>query len=311
MDQILVALRAAGEATRLRIIGLLGHGELTVSELVEILRQSQPRVSRHLKLLCEAGLLDRFREGTWVFYRISESPRHYAFLETLIASLDPLDPDFSKDIERLRQVRSEQATRASHYFNENAPHWDKIRSLYVPDAEVEAELLSQISIESCDGVLDIGTGTGRMLELVSPLCKRAIGLDISREMLTVARANLEAKGLTNCQARQGNMYDLPVDNSSQDLVIFHQVLHYSNDPAMAVREAARALKTGGQILVVDFAPHELEFLREEHAHRRLGFADKEVQKWAKGGGLEVVHTTNMAAKKLTVKIWRLVKQPIS
>lgn len=307
MENLLSALRAAGESTRLRIIGLLGHGELTVSELVEILRQSQPRVSRHLKLLCEAGLIDRLREGTWVFYRLTEEAKPKALIDVLINSLDSTDPDVSRDRQRLAQIREQHTEAANDYFRKNAADWDRIRSLYVAEETVEQVLLQMTSEQEIDAFLDIGTGTGRMLELFAGQAKSLVGIDLSREMLTVARSNLAGKDLSNCQARQGSMYDLPIDNQSKDLIVFHQVLHFGDEPGLAIREAARVLKPGGTILVADFAPHDEEFLRTDHAHRRLGFATSEVEGWARTAGLELSVSKGLKGKPLTVMVWKLTK----
>jgi len=307
MENLLSALRAAGESTRLRIIGLLGHGELTVSELVEILRQSQPRVSRHLKLLCEAGLIDRLREGTWVFYRLTEEPKFKALIDVLVNNLSVEGPEVGRDLQRLAQIRDQHTDRANEYFSKNAAQWDQMRSLYVAEEKVEQELLKMADGHDVDAFLDIGTGTGRMLEMFADRAKSLIGIDLSRDMLTVARSNLEGKKLSNCQARHGSMYDLPVENDSKDLIVFHQVLHFADEPGLAIREAARVLKPNGMILVADFAPHDEEFLRSDHAHRRLGFATSEVEGWARSAGLALSASKSLKGKPLTVIVWQLTK----
>ncbi|MFQ5346836.1 MAG: ArsR/SmtB family transcription factor [Rhodothalassiaceae bacterium] len=301
------ALRAAGEPTRLRILGLLGHGELTVSELTQILRQSQPRVSRHLRLLSEAGLLDRFREGAWIFYRLIESGPVAHLARTIVDLIPEEDREHQRDLERLADVRAARAEAAAAYFRANAPHWNRIRSLYVPEEEVERRLLAVLDEIEVRDLLDIGTGTGRILEVFAPHIERGLGIDLSPEMLTVARTSLAAKALAHCQVRLGDMYAIPAANESFDLVIFHQVLHFADDPALAIREATRVLRPGGQILIVDFAPHDREFLRDEHQHRRLGFGDEEVVGWAEGAGLRSVGIEHLDGGELTVSLWRLVR----
>ena len=307
MDKLLGILRAAGEPTRLRILGLLGHGELTVTELTQILGQSQPRVSRHLKLLSEAGLLARFQEGTWAFYRLAEDDETSHFARTLVDFIPGDDPIHTRDLERLRMVREGRAREAAQYFRANAADWNRIRSLYVPEVEVEQRLFAALKDRKIENLLDIGTGTGRILEIFSPHIKRGLGIDLSHEMLLVARAMLAEKKITNCQVQLGNMYSIPVATGSQDAVIFHQVLHFSDDPENTILEAARVLRPGGVMLIVDFAPHDMEFLREQHAHRRLGFDEGEIARYGKDAGLTANSIMPLAGGELTVTIWQFEK----
>ncbi|MSO65556.1 MAG: metalloregulator ArsR/SmtB family transcription factor [Alphaproteobacteria bacterium] len=301
-ETLLAALRAAGEATRLRLLTLTARADLTVTDLTQILGQSQPRVSRHLKLLCDSGLLERFREGTWIFYRLTRNGPNAALARTL-ADLIPTDDSLSGgDLVRLSAIKRARAEVAANYFRENAARWDQIRSLYVPETEVEGVLRRLLAAETGD-LLDVGTGTGRMLELFGPMVRSAIGIDLSREMLAVARANLDWLGLRNCQVRHADMYSLPLAEASVDVVTYHQVLHFADDPAAAIAEGARVLRPDGLLVVVDFAPHDLERLREQHAHRRLGFADQEVSGWCEAVGLRKVEIAHLAGKPLTVTIW--------
>jgi ArsR family transcriptional regulator len=303
MDVLLSGLRAAAEPSRLRLLALCAHAELTVSELVQIIGQSQPRVSRHLKLLCDAGLLDRFREGTWAFYRLSERGR-CAELARLLVDLIPLeDESLALDLERLEAVRRANADRAAEYFRLNATKWDEVRSLHIAEVRVEEALMNLLPESGMGDFLDIGTGTGRILELVGPRVERGVGVDVSREMLAVARANLQNAGLRNCQVRQGDMYQLPFPGESFDATVIHQVLHFASDPAEVIAEAARALKPGGRLVVVDFAPHGVEYLRDEQAHRRLGFDTREVSAWFRAAGLAPGATVELAGDPLTVCLW--------
>lgn len=312
MDQLVTMLRAVGDATRLRLMLLLLQAELTVSELTEILGQSQPRVSRHLKLLCEAGLLQRFKEGAWVFYRAAERGAASELSETLASLTDASeDATLIDDKRRLARVRAARAEEAGAYFKANAPQWEQIRSLHVPEQDVEHAVVSLLGEARLENVLDAGTGTGRMLELLAPHVAHGIGLDQSPEMLAIARDRLAKAGATHCQVRRGDVYRLPfADGDARtgfDAVIFHQVLHYLDDPQAALREAIRVAKPGARILIADFAPHELEFLRSQHAHRRLGFADSEVQGWFKTAGLKVLAAQALAPRSgtetLTVMVW--------
>jgi len=300
MDALLAGLRAAAEPTRLRLLAICAEGELTVSDVAFVLGQSQPRVSRHLKLLCDAGLLDRFREGSWVFYRLA---RRDDLARLLVERLPQGDPTLELDRARLDTIKRQRAETATSYFRANAEQWDKMRSLYVDEREVEAALLDLVPAKGVRDLLDIGTGTGRMLEIFAPRVGQAVGVDLSREMLAVARVNLEQAQLRNCSIRQGDMYQLPVPNASFDAVLIHQVLHYAEQPSHVIAEAARVLRPEGSLVVIDFAPHELEFLRNDHAHRRLGFTDQEVVQWCQEAGLEAQRVEHLPGSPLTVSLW--------
>jgi ubiquinone/menaquinone biosynthesis C-methylase UbiE/DNA-binding transcriptional ArsR family regulator len=308
MEILLTALKAIAEPTRLRLLVLLEHNELTVTELTQILAQSQPRVSRHLKLMSEAGLIDRFSEGTWAFYRVAEGTSVAPLIQQLVDLLPEDDPTLSRDLERLEQVKASRAEVATDYFRENARRWDEIRSLYSSEAEVEAAIMHLLGDQPIDTLLDIGTGTGRMLSLFSPQIDKGIGIDMSREMLSVARANMDQDNIPNCQVRQGNMYNLYLPNGSVDLAIFHHVLHFADDPAAAVAEAARVTTPEGRMIIVDFAPHDLEYLRADHAHRRLGFQDEEVANWCRAAGFGSVTCRHLEGGELTVTIWLIERQ---
>ncbi|MEP3244588.1 MAG: metalloregulator ArsR/SmtB family transcription factor [Sneathiella sp.] len=303
MEQLLQGLRAAGEETRMRLLVLCGHAELTVSELIQILGQSQPRVSRHLKLLCDAGLLDRFQEGSWVFYRLSNKSSTSLLARYLVDLTPEDDPVVARDLERLNVVKQARLDAAASYFKENAKHWNEIRSLHVDDAEVESTLLAAVEGHSITDFLDIGTGTGRMLELFGPKTDFAVGIDTSREMLAFARAAIEKADLRNCQVRLGDMYTLPFPNASQDLVVIHQVLHYADRPKVAIGEAKRVLKENGLLIIADFAVHEIETLRTEHAHRQLGFDAEQIWAWCEEVGLERKDLHILKGDPLTVNIW--------
>jgi len=307
-DPLNAALKAAGEVTRLRMLALLGEAELTVSDLTDILRQSQPRISRHLKLLAEAGLIERFREGTWAFFRLAEHGGGAQVARSLLNQLNPADPTVARDRDKLAAVRAARAAAAQAYFRAHAAEWDRIRKLHAADAAVEEAIRLALADKPFRSLLDLGTGTGRMLELFGHEIERGLGLDLSLDMLLLARDRLERAGLKHCSVRQGDIYDLPLTDDSFDVVILHQVLHFLDDGARAIKEAARVLRPGGRLLVVDFAPHELEFLREQHAHRRLGFAPETVTQWMTVAGLEPVMHKNLNPEpgsdgKIAVSLW--------
>ncbi len=303
MGEILTAMRAAAEPSRLRLLSLCAQGTLAVSELVEILGQSQPSVSRHLKLLCDAGLLERIREGAWVFYRLAAHGAGSAMVRQILGLVSAADPVLSRDNVRLAAIRQARGQAAAAYFGANAAHWAELRSLHIAEKDVEAALTDLLGDRPIGDLLDVGTGTGRMLEVLGPLASSAEGLDASREMLAVARSRIEAAGLRNCLVRQADMYHLPFDDGRFDVVTIHQVLHFAEDATAAIAEAARVLRPLGRLAVVDFAPHGLESLRSEHNHRRLGFAADEVAAWCRQAGLTVRRILSLPGDPLTVTLW--------
>ncbi len=305
-DQAVGMLRAAAEPTRLRILALLAREELAVLELCRVLGQSQPRVSRHLKLLAEAGLVERFPDGAWVFYRLSGAPPARALTDQTLALINPDDATLELDAERLAGVGEERAGQASAYFADNAERWDEMRVLHTAEAAVEAAILDAAGEGPFERLVDLGSGTGRMLTLLGSKAKASIGLDLSRQMLNIARAQVVAAGLRACELRHGDILRTHLADGCADLVIVHQVLHYLADPAAAASEAARLVAPGGRLLIVDFAPHDLEFLRAEHRHRRLGFSDSEMERWLGAAGLDTVEVRALppaAPGGLTVKLW--------
>ncbi len=307
-ESLLTALRAAAEPTRLRILSLLARTELTVTELTRILEQSQPRVSRHLKLMCDAGLLQRTQEGSWAFYRAAADGTGGRTARAVLRQMSQEQAEEARDLERLELIKAEHVEEAASYFRENAAKWDVIRNLYMASDAVERALLDAVGDVARD-LLDVGTGTGQVLRLLGHRVSRALGVDGSREMLAVARANLESANLFHCQVRQGDILALPVADESMDVVTIHHVLHFLDDPGRAIREAARTLRADGHALIVDFAPHDAEVLRQAHAHRRLGFSDEEVRTWCRQAGLAQVAMQRFAdaarigERPLTVCLW--------
>jgi ArsR family transcriptional regulator len=287
-------------------LALLAREELAVLELCRVLDQSQPRVSRHLKLLADAGLVERFPDGAWVVYRLTGSGRGCDLVSEVLAAIEPADPILQRDAERLSAVWAERAADAGEYFARNAARWDEIRSLYVSDADVEDAIRAAAGPGPFKRLVDLGSGTGRMLTLLGPQAEAALGLDLSQQMLNLARNRVTEAGLEGFELRHGDIFATRLPDASADLVVVHQVLHYLADPAAAVREAARIVTGGGKLIIVDFAPHRLEFLREQHQHRRLGFAEPEMARWLGEGGLsnvKVMALTPADKAGLTVKIW--------
>jgi len=303
METLLQGLRAAAEPTRLRLLALCAHAELTVTELTQILGQSQPRVSRHLKLLCEAELLERHREGTWAYYRLSDTSDCAHLARTLVDLIPDRDNGLTRDLGRLETIKRIRAEAADQYFRANAEQWDEIRSLYVSEEEVEATLQKVIGKGPIGDFLDIGTGTGRILEVFAPRIIRGTGIDLSHEMLQVARAKLEQAGHRHCQVRHGDMYNLQLPTNEFDVVVLHQVLHYAEEPSSVISEASQTLRAAGRLLVVDFAPHDQEFLRSEHQHRWLGFQPQQVSDWCAEANMQVADPIQLEGDRLTVLVW--------
>lgn len=284
-DLIVDALKAAGEPTRLRILALLRRTDLAVGELVQILDQSQPRLSHHLKTLTTAGLIERLPEGSWVFYRACQKNWASRLLDSVFAELDLSYTSFEADALALQNVRHARAKSAEGYFSDIAENWDRLRALHYPEAAIEAAILDLVGDQPIERVVDLGTGTGRMLTLLAAHVQDAEGLDMSHHMLTVARANLNRAKASHIRVRQGDVTHTPFEARSADLVIVHQVLHYLEQPEDVLAEAARILRPGGRLIVVDFAPHDLDFLRDTQGHHRLGIREDDMTAWSDAAGL--------------------------
>jgi len=307
VEALVAQLKALAEPTRLRIAVLLSQGELTVSELVQILGQSQPRVSRHLKLLSDTGLAVRLPQGSFVYYRLADSGSGKRLARVIGELAPPDDPVLRRDIDRLDSVKKARAVAAQAYFDRASADWEKIRALQFSETEVEAAMRAATGERPFELMIDVGVGTGRILEVFADRVTRGVGVDINHAMLNLARLNLERAGMEHGSVRQADVTALPFADGAADLVTVHQVLHYLDDPALAIAECARVLKPRGVMLIVDFAPHQLEFLKTEHAHLRLGFSDTEITGWVEDAGLSLSRRTALhpeeKTEKLTVKIW--------
>lgn len=302
MTLALDIFRALADATRLRIFSLLRSMELSVGELAQVLGQSQPRVSRHVKILCDAGLAERRKEGSWVFVALGDQ----AAVTPVAAALDgwvAREPDHwaVADAARLAAVRADRAASAAAWFEGHADQWDAIRSLHIAEDQVEAAMARMLGDGPIGRLIDIGTGTGRMLELFGAQADAALGIDRSSEMLRLARAKLHDRA--NTELRQADLYALPMADGAADVAILHHVLHFAQQPGAAIAEAARVLGPGGRLLIADFAPHDREELRARDAHSRLGFADDQIAAWFGNAGLQVARTETLEGGELTVTLW--------
>nr|WP_321525015.1 metalloregulator ArsR/SmtB family transcription factor [uncultured Cohaesibacter sp.] len=317
LDEIVGLLKASGEPTRLRLLALLAEGDLSVKDLTAILHQSQPRISRHLKLLYESGLVERLPEGAWVYYCLTRDEAKGDLISATLRHLDRDDAMIVRDLERLRQIKEANAQQAADYFRQNAERWDELRVLHVPESAVEQAVLETLGDRPIRQLLDLGTGTGSILSLLADRCRDGLGLDANRSMLAVARSRLDGPNHGHLHVQQGDLLDLATLDRKFDLITIHQVLHYLDDPSTALQEAGRVLLPGGRILVVDFAPHDHEFLRKDHAHRRLGFSHDAMRRWMHDAGFEVtvardLEPTGLECNQhddaLTVSIW-LAQKP--
>lgn len=304
MNPIVATLRALAEPTRLRIAALCAATELTVSDLTRLLGQSQPRVSRHLKLMVEAGVLERHAEGAYALFRLSDSPVPRRLALPAIEALPAEDSTVARDRARLGELKTARADAAREFVSANAERWDAERALHVPENEVERRLLECVPAGRFERLLDLGTGTGRTLELLGPRVKQAVGLDRSREMLSIARGRIAAADLGQCALRLGNFYELPFEDSSFDLVVAHMALHFADEPSAAIAEAARVLAPGGSLLIVDFERHTREELRAVHAHVHLGFSSRDIGHWFSASTLQPAETVSLPGAPLTVMLWR-------
>lgn len=306
MPTSLDIFRGLADPTRLRIITLLRQMELSVGELAQVLGQSQPRVSRHVKILCDAGLATRRKEGSWAFLCPGPSWR----VDPLFHAIDQWQSQDGEnhwavaDSARLAAVHADRASSAERYFAAHAAQWDAIRSLHVAESEVEAAMVEALKEGPVGRLVDVGTGTGRMIELFGRAAKSAIGIDRSPEMLRLARGKLSNLAVGALELRQGDLAALPVPDHVADTVILHQVLHFIPAPERAISELSRILSPAGRLLIVDFAPHEREELRDRDAHSRLGFSDEQVAGWLSAAGLECDLVKNLEGGTLTVKLWR-------
>jgi SAM-dependent methyltransferase len=311
-------LRALADPTRLRIMRLLAAMELAVGELAQVLGQSQPRVSRHIRILCDAGLAERRKEGSWVFLRSAigegRAPPLGAAAASILAVAERDDAQFAarcaEDRRHLAAIRAAREASAAAYFARHAAEWDTLRGLHSPDGPVEAALAGALNGETLGALLDVGTGTGRMAELFAPRARQVTALDMSPEMLRIARSRLQHLPAEQISLVQGDFAALPFAEASFDTVLFHQVLHYAQDPGAVLGEAARVTRPGGRIAVVDFAAHDREELRVSHAHARLGFSDEQMLAFLSEAGFTPAAPLALPGKPLTVKIWTGMREPV-
>ena len=311
---LLTALKAVAESTRLTIVAVLDKGELSVNDLAHVLGQSQPRVSRHLRLLVEAGVLERHQEGAHALYGLAHTGTGATLTRQILPLLDDATAELGNALDRLARLQAQRDREVAAYFERVATDWDVFRDRMVGESVVEARIVGLLDSRTTHDLLDLGTGTGRMLEVAAPYTQHGLGIDLSTEMLRIARAKLQSVGLNHCHVRKGDVNALNLPAGSADVAILHHVLHYLDHPSNAVAEAARTLRPGGQLIVVDFAPHTAAVLCTEYAHRRMGFSHEEMCEWLEGAGLVDVRVENLQGSAsvvddgLTISVWSATQQ---
>lgn len=303
LSSTLEALRAIAEHTRLRILLLCAHGELTVGDLSEILEQSQPRVSRHLKLMHEAGVLERHQEGQSVWFRAVTAGPLASLVRETVDQVSHDDEHHKHDLARLRLVTDTWEVQAQSYFRKHYARWDEVRRGLIDEATVDAALRDRFAETEAETLLDVGTGTGHVLRLLGPEITEGVGIDVSRDMLLAARAAIHNEGLPHCQVRQGDMRKLPFENGSFDALSLHLVLHYAEHPNDVISECGRVTAPGGWIFLVDFGPHERRDFTRQHGHRWPGFADDSVRQWLAGAGFAGIQTETITHGAPDVLFW--------
>jgi len=313
MEKFATALKALGHPDRLRIVALLSRGELTVSELTQILDLSQPRITQYIKTLQAAGILQRLKEGSWVFSRLaSHDSAIGTVVRNVLAEIDEADADISADRRRLNAVREKRAEAANAFFDSVAGNKENLSAEYLPRGDIETQMRDIVGVGPFEYMVDLGTGTGRILKVFSECVKRGSGIDRNHDMLKVARHNLQKPGYRHLSVRSGNLTSTPLQTASADLVTLHQVLHFLDDPSEAISEASRLLQNNGQLLIVDFATHEREEFRNIYAHRRLGFESAEIKTWLDQNGLVLASERKVKPDDATppVMLWLAQKTEI-
>ena len=314
-DQLVSTLRAVAEPTRLRLVALLAQEELTVTEISRVIGQSQPRTSRHLRLLVDAGILERAPEGAYVYYRLAEDSAEAEVAQAIATLAPPTDATIAGDLDALARVRQARAQAASALRSAHTEELEALRGLYAGEEAVEAALLEMLTSSGPIGrLIDIGTGSGRILELLAPHTSQSIGLDSDHDMLALARATLSEAQLSGATVRHGDLHRPPFEPASFDVAVMHHLLHLLDEPDSALADAARLLRPGGRLLVADFDAHDLEELRSLHGHRRLGVSTGELAGWASDAGLSLEQERALPpgdgrdGESLTVKLWLLRTQ---
>jgi ArsR family transcriptional regulator len=289
----LTYFKALSDQTRVRILNVLRHFELNVNEIVKLLDMGQSRVSRHLKIMNDSGLLVSRRDGLWVFYSAPTNSDVSGFIDS-ISDLLSEDPVLDADLERAGDILNDRKKETSRFFDSVAEDWEAMKRTIIGERDLAADILEHI--KSCDVVADLGCGTGDLLVHLKKKAKTIIGVDNSPRMLERAERYCAGNGL-NADLRIGELEHLPMRNAEADCVIINLVLHHLAVPLDGIREARRVLKKGGRMLVTDFDKHEDETLRGQYGDRWLGFAKEEVEKWMKNVNFRMKSFVQLEVKR--------------
>ncbi len=290
---MLETLKALADPCRLRLTAVLLSGEFTVQELTRIMDMGQSRISRHLKILTEAGVLTVKRQGTWSYYRAGEECRFFSAIRPAFERELEMLTERSRDMAAVAEVLEERRRRSQEFFDRHARQWDDLARTLLPVPEYHKRLIKQVP----EGVtlLEIGIGTGALLIELAARAANVIGVDHSPAMLEEARRRLANDGVSSVELRLGEMSHLPLSDGSVGCVVANMVLHHAADPAAVLAEIRRVLVPGGVLLLADLARHEREAAREQLADQWLGFEENELTDWLKLAGFAVVTTELVAA----------------
>src|SRR5512133_3174193 len=289
---MLDTLKALADPCRLRLTAVLLAGEFTVQELTRILEMGQSRISRHLKILCEAGVLAVKHQGTWSYYRAGEDSNFFSAMRPVFErELEKL-PERSRDLAAVAEVLEGRRRRSQEFFDRHARQWDDLARTLLPVPAYRQRLLDQVPEGAT--LLEIGVGTGGLLTELAARARQVIGVDHSPAMLEEARRRLTAAGIGGIDLRLGEMSHLPLPDAAVECVVANMVLHHAAEPVAVLREVRRVLKTGGVLLLADLARHEREAAREQLADQWLGFEEPELISWLKAAGF-----TETAIQRIT------------
>jgi DNA-binding transcriptional ArsR family regulator len=296
-DNYIDALKAISEPTRFRLVRLCAQGELTVSELMRIVGQSQPRVSRHLKLLQDAGILERFREQHWVFYRVAQEEHYQLLVSGLIKQIEKNETIIQLDQSRLIELQAARATLSETFIETELPDWLRLHEYHGDTARFESAVQDALAEKTVGHLLDVATGTGRMLKIVGPLASSGVGIDLSKKMVTVARSVLAESGLAHLTVRQEDMYQMRFAARHFDTITIDQVLYFATNPDALIKETARVLKYGGRLLVVAFTAS-----KTAKTPPSVGIELSDIQQWIESAGLKITNTNILPGDSLDISL---------
>ena len=307
---MLALFKALADQTRLRLIAILQLGEFTVQELVEILGMGQSRISRHLKILLAAGILQVKREGTWAYYRLQPNDELFGKMQSTLADHWPELQEFYQDRAAAAGILAVRRQRSRELFDQHARQWDQMARELLPVPDYFPQLFAQLP--ECDKLLEVGFGTGSLLQRLTVKARQVIAVDHSQAMLAAARERITAAGLGAVELKLGQMEALPLENALVDVAVMNMVLHHAPDPGAVIAELARVLRPGGRLLLCDLQRHQQEWVRVELADQWLGFTLDDLGGWCRTAGLDQIEIEVITGRpaELPVIVLSAVKQPV-